>query len=198
MLAFDNVMVNLDSYIGKFKQNYYLYQDDNGRFNPIIWDLNMSFGVFSDNGTTNLTTTTAKAQMTHLLHANDAAWPLVQKLLAVPSYKRKYLAHFKTILEENMDFLRREYAGDTWDKFIFGLLESWDAFGYGVAMISFIDRVLDMIGEVERGLPQPILKPKDKRKLIDCIEILQSLVSLRLSNRRNLSEVREQLLELIA
>lgn len=102
MLAFDNVMVNLDSYIGKFKQNYYLYQDDNGRFNPIIWDLNMSFGVFSDNGTTNLTTTTAKAQMTHLLHANDAAWPLVQKLLAVPSYKRKYLAHFKTILEENI------------------------------------------------------------------------------------------------
>jgi hypothetical protein len=102
MLAFDNVMVNLDSYIGKFKQNYYLYKDDNGRFNPIIWDLNMSFGVFSDNGTTNLTTTTAKAQMTHLLHLNDAAWPLVQKLLAVPTYKRKYLAHFKTILEENI------------------------------------------------------------------------------------------------
>jgi serine/threonine protein kinase len=104
----------------------------------------------------------------------------------------------RTILEENMDFLRREYAGDTWEKFILGLLESWDAFGYGVAMISFINRVLDMIGQVERGLPEPILKPWNKRKLIDCIEILQSLVSLRLSNRRNLSEIREKLLELIA
>ena len=32
MMAFDNVMVNLDSYIGAFQQNYYLYKDDNGQF----------------------------------------------------------------------------------------------------------------------------------------------------------------------
>ncbi|MBS1534654.1 MAG: CotH kinase family protein [Bacteroidetes bacterium] len=101
MLAFDNALVNLDSYIGTFKQNYYLYKDDNGRFNPVVWDLNMSFGVFSQTGTIALNTTTAKKQMTHLLHASDAAWPLVQKLLAVPKYKRMYLAHYKTIMEEN-------------------------------------------------------------------------------------------------
>ena len=102
MLAFDNVMVNLDSYIGKFKQNYYLYKDDNGRFNPIVWDLNMSFGTFSDTGSGNLTTTAAKRQMSHTLHSADAAWPLVSKLLAIPTYKRKYLAHYKTILTENI------------------------------------------------------------------------------------------------
>ena len=101
MLAFDNVLVNIDSYIGTFKQNYYLYKDDNGRFNSIVWDLNMSFGVFTQTGTISLSNTTAKKQMTHLLHAGDAAWPLVQKLLAVPQYKRMYLAHFRTILEEN-------------------------------------------------------------------------------------------------
>jgi hypothetical protein len=101
MLAFDNVLVNIDSYIGTFKQNYYLYKDDNGRFNSIVWDLNMSFGVFTQTGTISINNTTAKKQMTHLLHANDAAWPLVQKLLAVPKYKRMYLAHFRTILEEN-------------------------------------------------------------------------------------------------
>lgn len=100
MLAFDNVIVNLDSYIGRFKQNYYLYKDDNGRFNPIIWDLNMSFGVFSDTGTVNLMNTAAKRQMSHTLHSADVAWPLVQKLLAIPSYKKKYLAHYKTILNE--------------------------------------------------------------------------------------------------
>lgn len=100
MLAFDNVIVNLDSYIGRFKQNYYLYKDDNGRFNPVIWDLNMSFGVFSDTGSGNLMNTAAKRTMSHTLHAADAAWPLVQKLLAVPSYKKKYLAHYKTILTE--------------------------------------------------------------------------------------------------
>lgn len=101
MLAFNNVLVNLDSYSGNFKQNYYLYKDDNGRFNPVVWDLNMSFGVFSQSGTINLNTTTAKKQMTHLLHSGDAAWPLIQKLLGIPKYKRMYLAHMATILNEN-------------------------------------------------------------------------------------------------
>lgn len=101
MLAFDNALVNLDSYLGNFKQNYYLYKDDNGRFNPVVWDLNMSFAGFTQTGTIALNTTTAKKQMTHLLHASDAAWPLVQKLLAVPKYKRMYLAHLSTIMSEN-------------------------------------------------------------------------------------------------
>lgn len=101
MMAFDNVLVNLDSYIGAFKQNYYLYKDDNGRFNSVVWDLNESFGTFSMTGTINLSNTTAKKQMTHLLHSGDAGWPMVQKLLSIPAYKRMYIAHMKTILTEN-------------------------------------------------------------------------------------------------
>ncbi|MCC7244448.1 MAG: CotH kinase family protein, partial [Saprospiraceae bacterium] len=46
MLAFNNVMVNLDSYTGAFGQNYYLYHDKNDRWLPISWDLNMSYGAF--------------------------------------------------------------------------------------------------------------------------------------------------------
>ncbi|MCF8247059.1 MAG: CotH kinase family protein [Saprospiraceae bacterium] len=103
MLAFDNVLVNLDSYIGGFAQNYYLYRDDSGRFLPVVWDLNESFGRFSSTGSGNLLTTAAKQQMSHLLHANDAIFPLIQKLLSVPMYKRMYLAHCKTILLENFD-----------------------------------------------------------------------------------------------
>ncbi len=101
MLAFDNLLVNLDSYIGVFAQNYYLYKDNTGRFNSIVWDLNESFGTFSQTGTIFLPNTTAKSQMTHLLHSGDANWPLVQKLLAVPTYKKMYLAHLHTILTEN-------------------------------------------------------------------------------------------------
>ena len=125
MMAFDNVMVNLDSYIGQFKQNYYLYKDDNGQFKPTVWDLNMSFGTFNMTGesstsgggpggpggggpggpgssTGSLDTTTDKAQLDYLLHDTDTSFPLVSKLLAVPKYKRMYLAHFKTILTENI------------------------------------------------------------------------------------------------
>ncbi len=101
MIAFDNTLVNLDSYIGGFSQNYYLYKDNYNRFIPVVWDLNESFGTFSQTGTVMLQNTTAKQQMTHLLHLNDAAWPLIQKLLAVPMYKRMYIAHMRTILAEN-------------------------------------------------------------------------------------------------
>lgn len=101
MIAFDNALVNLDSYIGSFSQNYYLYKDDYNKFLPVVWDLNESFGKFSSTGTGNLNSTTAKQQMSHLLHINDAAFPLVRKLLNVPLYKRMYLAHYKTILQEN-------------------------------------------------------------------------------------------------
>ncbi len=103
MLAFDNAIVNLDSYIGAFSQNYYLYRDDYGRFLPVVWDLNESFGVFSQTGTGNLNSTLAKQQMSPFLHENDNNYPLVQKLLAVPTYRRMYLAHYKTILEENFE-----------------------------------------------------------------------------------------------
>ena len=104
MLAFNNVFVNLDSYSGGFKQNYYLYRDDYGRFASIVWDLNESFGRFSmAGGGVQLNNTTAKQQMDHLLHDNDADFPLISQLLSVPMYKRMYLAHFKTILLENFD-----------------------------------------------------------------------------------------------
>ncbi|MBK7500546.1 MAG: CotH kinase family protein [Ignavibacteriales bacterium] len=36
MIAFDNILVNLDSYIGGFAQNYYLYKDNTGRFNCVL------------------------------------------------------------------------------------------------------------------------------------------------------------------
>jgi len=103
MLALDNAIVNLDSYIGAFSQNYYLYRDDNKRFIPVIWDLNESFGRFSSTGSTELSTTSSKQKMDYLLHSSDADYPLIQKLLSIPRYKRMYLANYKTILLENFD-----------------------------------------------------------------------------------------------
>ncbi len=101
MLAFDNMLVNLDSYIGGFQQNYYLYRDDYNRFLPVVWDLNESFGTFSMTGTGNLNGTTAKQQMSYLLHSGDASFPLVSQILSNARFKKMYLAHCKTILEDN-------------------------------------------------------------------------------------------------
>lgn len=100
--AYTNATVTLDSYIGGSKHNFYVYEDHNGRFNPIIWDLNGGVGIFNkaDNGTPY---TIAQMQnMTPLLHASDSMWPLVKSLLSVPMYKRMYIAHMKTIMNENI------------------------------------------------------------------------------------------------
>lgn len=104
MLAFNNVSVNLDSYSGVFSQNYYLYKDNTNRFNPIIWDLNMSMGGFPylGSGTTSMgtLTNTNMQQLSPTIHSGDPNWPLINDILNNPTYKRMYIAHMKTITEE--------------------------------------------------------------------------------------------------
>jgi spore coat protein CotH len=104
MLAFNNVLINLDSYTGVFAQNYYLYKDNTGRFNPIIWDLNMSFGGFPyvGSGTSSMgsLTVTNMQQLTPFIHSSDANWPLIKNILGNASYKKMYIAHMRTIMNE--------------------------------------------------------------------------------------------------
>jgi len=102
MLAFNNVMVNLDSYSGSFRQNYYLYRNHTNQWIPTVWDLNMCIGGFSIAGgtTTNLTATTMQT-MSYLLHKNETGWPLIYKLLNDPFYEKMYLAHMRTMNNEN-------------------------------------------------------------------------------------------------
>ena len=101
MLAFTNVTVTLDSYLGQSTHNYYLYQDHNMRFNPIIWDLNGGFGVFNKASSGPAYTTAQMQTMNPMLHSADSLWPLVKNILAVPMFKRMYIAHMKTIVNEN-------------------------------------------------------------------------------------------------
>ncbi|NUO03422.1 MAG: CotH kinase family protein [Saprospiraceae bacterium] len=100
MLAFDNVLVNLDSYIGS-GHNYYAYKDGNGRFCPIIWDINEAFGSFGNaggmGGQLNLT---QMQQLDPLLHLTNPGKPFISKLLANPLYLKSYIAHMRTILAE--------------------------------------------------------------------------------------------------
>lgn len=104
MLAFNNVMSNLDSYTGPFRQNYYLIKDDNGRMMPIIWDLNESIGGFEmvnsgggpPGGVTDLT------DMDPYIRETDNTYPLIHYLFSVPRYRKMYMAHLRTMVEENL------------------------------------------------------------------------------------------------
>jgi hypothetical protein len=101
MLAFNNVLVNLDSYTGAFAQNYYLYHDKNDRWLSTVWDLNMSYGAFPLLNSNQVLTLTQMKQMDPLIQSTNANRPLIKQLLANPTWKRMYLAHLKTILLEN-------------------------------------------------------------------------------------------------
>jgi len=98
MLAFNNVLVNLDSYSGAFRQNYYLYFDTNDRFVPTVWDLNMSFGGFP--GGTGSGQLMNPAQLDPMSNSSSLNHPLIVKMLGNPMYKRMYLAHLRTIVQE--------------------------------------------------------------------------------------------------
>lgn len=106
MHAFNYALLNLDSYIG-YSQNYYLYMDNNGRFNTIPWDLNMSFGGFRNTDGISLSLTidkTAKLDpLQHLLFTSYTPRPLMKKLFVVPQYRKMYIAHLRTIVKENLE-----------------------------------------------------------------------------------------------
>ncbi len=102
MLAFNNVTVNLDSYIGRLCHNYYLYQDSFGIFHPIVWDMNLSFGGFRFDGSSHKSLSNEDLQtMSPFIHYKNPARPLISQLLQVDLYRKIYLSHIRTILEEN-------------------------------------------------------------------------------------------------
>lgn len=109
MLALNNVMVNLNSYTGNRSVNYYLYKDDNNRFQVVPWDLNLSFGSYKNPGVGNGSDVEIKdlQVLDPLLHADNPYKPLISQLLRDPLNRKIYLAHIRQILEEN--FLNGEY-----------------------------------------------------------------------------------------
>jgi len=101
MLAFNNVLVNLDSYSGTFRQNYYLYRNHRQQWIPIVWDLNMSLGGFGvAGGIVGALTPATMPTMSHTLHKSESGWPLIFKLLNDPFYSKMYFAHMRTINNE--------------------------------------------------------------------------------------------------
>jgi hypothetical protein len=99
MLAYDILLVNLDSPVN-MPQNFYIYKDDEGRFNPVIWDVNETFGVFRNvTGGPPL----SNYDMQHLdpfFNSGNPDYPIVSKVLNIPLYRRIYTAHVKTMMDD--------------------------------------------------------------------------------------------------
>jgi len=102
-MAVNTVTNNLDTYNGYYVHNYYLYQDVEGRFQMIPWDLDNTFGgailgfsFFSPND---------------IYHFDPffGGWdnsdyrPLIDLIYNTPIYRKQFIAHIRTVMEESMN-----------------------------------------------------------------------------------------------
>jgi len=102
MLAFDNALGNLDSYLGAFCHNYYLFKDEGGIWHPIIWDLNLSLGGFRLLDQTTILTNEELLEISPFLHFSprNEDRPLILRLFDKPLYRKMYVAHLRAIYDE--------------------------------------------------------------------------------------------------
>jgi hypothetical protein len=91
-LASEIAFTDDDSYVYKGKMDYYLYyEQETGRITPLEYDGNSTFDLSLISG------------WTPFYNANKVNYPLLNKLLAVPSLRQRYLAHLRTIRSELLD-----------------------------------------------------------------------------------------------
>ncbi|MFN7116141.1 MAG: CotH kinase family protein [Saprospiraceae bacterium] len=102
MLAFNNVLVNLDSYTGLLCHNFYLYRDTLGVYHPMVWDMNMAFGGFRRLNSPKELTLAELQEMSAFVHYKDLNHkrPLIVKLLENDLNRKVYIAHMRTILND--------------------------------------------------------------------------------------------------
>lgn len=98
MLAFNNVVANLSSYLGKEAPNYFLYQGEDNRFVPIIWNTNFAFGSSKNIGKGSDLSVVAMEKLDPFLHEKETRKPLVSQLLKDEMNRKVYLSHMRTIL----------------------------------------------------------------------------------------------------
>ncbi|WP_396189393.1 CotH kinase family protein, partial [Flavobacterium sp.] len=90
-LAVENIFTDDDSYIMKGKMDYMVYiEPETGRTFTLEYDGNSSFQ-------SSQATSTNWGPFKNVANAN---YPLLNKLLNIPEWRQRYLAHYRTILNE--------------------------------------------------------------------------------------------------
>jgi hypothetical protein len=103
-LALDKALINNDGFWTR-ASDYSIYEDSNGKFHMIPWDANETFrepeGMgrgFGGGGTPR------DATLDIFAGANDTNKALLNKLLAVPALRAKYVAYIKDIAQNWLDW----------------------------------------------------------------------------------------------
>lgn len=90
-LACENIFTDDDSYVMKGKMDYLVYIDaETNRTGTLDYDGNSTFQASLATSTT----------WNPFMNAGNANYPLLNKLLSIPEWRQRYLAHYRTILSE--------------------------------------------------------------------------------------------------
>lgn len=92
--AVNTFLVNLDSYAGPIKHNYYLYEED-GVFQILPWDFNLSFGAFQMSDASKIINFPIDEPVTDSMENS----PLISTLLSIDEYKQIYHSYLQQIID---------------------------------------------------------------------------------------------------
>jgi hypothetical protein len=97
-LALENVLINSDGYWIR-SSDYNIYQDEKGKFHIIPHDANETFAAPQRPGATG-----GGIELDPLKGESDESKPFLNKLLAVPALKQRYLGYVRHIAENWLDW----------------------------------------------------------------------------------------------
>lgn len=102
--AANTALVNLDSYAGSMKHNYYLYEEG-GKLSMIPWDYNLAFGGFQSSAS-DMVNFPIDTPVSSGIDLSER--PMIGSLITVDAYKEQYHSYLKWIAEE--------FFGDSFEK----------------------------------------------------------------------------------
>lgn len=146
--AVNTFLVNLDSYAGNMKHNYYLYEE-NGVFSILPWDFNLSFGTFQMNSGQKVINFPIDEPVTDTMENS----PLISKLLEIDEYKNLYYSYLNQIVEEYVNSGIYENKINTLNKLIYDYVAIDDVAFY-------------TLEEYELGIQNLLIYGEDRAKSI--------------------------------
>ena len=191
-MAVNTVTSNLDTYNGYYVHNYYLYLDEEGRFQMIPWDFDNTF-VGAILGFSFFNPAEVYQFDPFYIGSGPADdRPLINYLFNEPSYRKQYLAHIRTIMEESMDvavlaqeiqilqdLANEDAAADPNSLFGMDLFASnvneafWANWGFAGILSTVEARMAFLSDHPEISAPAP---------LMGAVEVLDGVVQLAVAN----------------
>ena len=187
-LAFNNVVVNLNSYYGHYSGNYYLYRDKNNQFNFIPTELNLIFGSIKNTTGNSDLDLTGLTTLDPMLHIDNTAKPLISQLLKNQDIKKIYFAHVRQILADWFENDLYKRRAEALQKMITPYYEQDKTPPYQV--VDFKRSLTETVGSVTKipGIVELMMaRTKYLRKHPDMLVVPPVISEVTFSNRKKFS-----------